>query len=351
MAVSDSDRDEYEPETWADRDPVGAWRFEVDWAIQRGDVERAERLQAGGPPPGLGPSDFVFSPGILAVEVGADPGGALAVAACALDFDQFRLVITMGHPETARFTRHLLDLVGRRDVSVVASAAPAPQNLSIAGLVPTDVQPQSADVLGAVRAIVDSYRYVIRWGNCGALTDLAAVYAADRALADQLLCYVAAGPLDAAYVNFESDPTSAVAAIGTLHRPPRTMQDPRVDGGSPEWPHLLTEPFDDHTLGPESETQRLLAEPTAPAWAHLLAAHFSQWFGQGNPTASLYPVLTVAELDGVAFLDYDRRHVTVDDTGRVHLGDSGTEMWTTLDLGGTITYWLHNALGLTSQPQ
>ncbi len=348
MAVSDADRDEYEPETWTDVDPVGAWQHEIAMAIRRGDLDRAERLQAGGPPPGLGPSDFVFSPRILAVEVGADPGGALAVAACALDFDQLRLVIIMGDPEAARFTRHLLDLAGRPDVAVAASAAPAPQNLSITGLVPTHVAPQSTDVLGAVRAIADSYPYVIRWGNCGALTDLAGVYAAEPALADRLLCYVAAGPPDTAYTNFASDSVSASIAIATLHRPPLNVQDPRVDGGSPGWPHLITEPLHDHVLEPESETQHLLAEPTAPAWAHLLAAHLSQWFAQGNPTASLYPVLMIAELDGVPYLDNDLRAVTVDDSGRVHLGATGTEMWTTLDLfePAILIRWLHQVLGI-----
>jgi pyrimidine-specific ribonucleoside hydrolase len=356
MAGSGTDRsrdayDEHQQrETFTDRDPVAVWRYLVWEAESMGHHDEAKKLREAGPPPGPGMSDLRLSPQILTLEVGGDPGGALALTAAALNREQLRLVIAIGDAEAARFARHLLDLLGRTDVTVVASSAPAPAASAIAGLIPAHVPPQPTNVLAAVQAVTTTYPYVIRWGNHGPLTDLASVFAVEPALADRLLCFVALGPDGTVSM---ADPASASAVLNTIHRPPPVSQDPRVDGGRPSWPHLLVAPYTDYTLQRGSSTEQMLADQGAVVWAQLLAAHLAQWFAQGHPTASIYPVLLVAELADIPYIEPLLTKVTADDAGYLHIGQSGSEMYISDEpaVDVPLTYWLHRVLGLERDAQ
>ncbi|SBW21660.1 hypothetical protein FDG2_2080 [Candidatus Protofrankia californiensis] len=116
----------YEMERPDDVDPIGTWQMWIDRAERAGDVAKAERLRREGPPPEPGISPLTLAPMVLAVAgVGGDPGGAIGVALAALREPLLALVITIGDGdgERARFTRYLLDLLGRSDVAVVAGAA------------------------------------------------------------------------------------------------------------------------------------------------------------------------------------------------------------------------------------
>ena len=128
-------------QTFEDLDPVGTWYSELERARRRGDTAEVERRLKAGPPPGYGPDPLTFAPVVLAVEVGGDPGGAIAVGVAAKRDERLALVIVMGGPEPARFVRHLLDLAGRPDVAVVASSAPSTGDLSITDLTPPESTP------------------------------------------------------------------------------------------------------------------------------------------------------------------------------------------------------------------
>jgi pyrimidine-specific ribonucleoside hydrolase len=335
-----------------DTDPVGVWRNRVAEMERAGLHEQAARQREIGPPPTLGPSEYAFSPKILAVEIGGDPGGALAVAFAALKTTTLKLVIAIGPPESARFTRHLLDLLGRPDVGVVTGAGPSTQDSAITGLVPTDVPAQSPDVAGAVNWAIANYPHVILWGNSGPLTDLATALQTRPDLADRLGCAIGAGPLDTPQPAFASDPTSAAAVFARIQRPAPRFQDPRANSYRPLGSFLITAQTESHRCGPGSAVHRQLGAPGAPAWARLLHDHVDQWFRTGHPTFSLYPVLVASELVNVSLLSQElNRTVAVDEAGQVLERPGGTKMMLTADDGRTFFEFMATLFATPPSPR
>lgn len=325
-----------------ENDPVAVWRLQIEEKERHGDHAGAARMREAGPPPTFGPDEFDFSPMILAVEVGTDPGGAIAVAFAALQLEHLRLVIVSGPPSAARFARYLLDLLGRTDVTVVAGAGPYSGTPAIDGLVPEEVAEPSQDVLGAVRAVAAEYPYVLLWANSGPLTDLAAVYAADPTLAERISCTITVGPLDAPNPPFASDPASAESAFAGIRQPTMAHQDPRATAWKPLGPVLVTAELDRHVVYPQSRLVWMLTGPDAPAWVRPLAQHVRQWYAQGNQTLSVYPAVAVGDLARVRHLwQWLIRPVRVDSTGRAHLAQEGVKMsLTTKILGESYADWL-----------
>jgi hypothetical protein len=316
--------------TFEDLDPVGTWRHRLDVARRTGDTEEVERRLKAGPPPGYGPSPSTFAPVILALEVGGDPGGAIALALAARQIQRLSLVIAVGGSDPARFARHLLDLLGRPEVAVVRSSAPSTLDLNIRGLVPPDVPAQNGDVISAVRAVTGQDPYLVLWGNSGPLTDLAAALRADPVLAGRLRASIAAGPLDAATPPFASDPASAALALATVRTPPVEAHHPE-SAVSPTFPTelLVAEPtsFD---IGAHSPVRTSLAAPEAPAWAALLGLHLDLWFSHSHSVSSQYPALMIASVLNRPFLKTSYKPIAADDTGRVRIDAAGVEMRATL---------------------
>jgi hypothetical protein len=316
--------------TFEDLDPVGTWRHRLDLMKRAGNTAEVERMLTAGPPPGDGPSPSTFAPVVLALEVGGDPGGAIALALAARQIKRLSLIIAMGGPESARFSRHLLDLLGRPDVAVVQSSAPSTLDLSITGLVPPDVPKQSDDVISAVRAVVGHDPYLVLWGNTGPLTDLAAVLRDDPALAGRLRASIAAGPLDAATPPFASDPTSAALALATVRTPSVEAHHPE-SAVSPTFPTELLAadptPFD---IGADSPVRRSLAAPEAPAWVVLLSHHLDQWFSHGHSASSQYPALMIASVLNRPLMKTSYKPVAADGAGSIRIDATGVELRVTV---------------------
>src|SRR5262245_66480817 len=76
-----------------DLDPVGTWHKELERARRRGDTAEVERRLKAGPPPGYGPDPLTFAPVVLAIDVGRDPGGAIAVGLAAKRDERLALVL------------------------------------------------------------------------------------------------------------------------------------------------------------------------------------------------------------------------------------------------------------------
>lgn len=325
-----------------ENDPVAVWRLQIEEKERLGDHAEAQRLRAAGPPPTFGPDEYAFSPVILAVEVGTDPGGAIAVAFAGLKLARLRLVIVSGPPPAARFARYLLDLLGRTDVTVVAGAGPSSGTSALDGLVPDDVPAPGGDVLGAVRAVAAEYPYVLLWANSGPLTDLAAVYAADPTLAERISCTMTVGPLDARNPPFASDPASAQAAFAGIRQPTTAHQDPRAKAWQPLGHVLVTAELDRHVVYPQSRLVWMLTGPEAPAWVRPLGQHVRQWYAQGHESLSVYPAVAVGDLARVRHLSqWLIRPVQVDATGRAHLAPEGVKVsLTTKILGDSYADWL-----------
>lgn len=331
----------FERERPDDVDPVGTWQWMIHLAEIQGRTNEAERLRRSGPPPAPGIDPRSFAPMVFATEVGRDPGGAIAVALAALREPSLRLVIAIGDGEGARFTRHLLDLLGRLDVAVASGSGPsAGGTLSIAGVIPPEVPPQSTDVLGSVRRVTASTPYLVLWANHGSLTDLAAVLADAPSLADRLVATVAVGPLEEGGTtpgqpHFGSDPVAAASVLRTLRRPSQNACDPRAAVRRMRPPSLITAEPEPLAIGAGSRLHRLFTALDAPAWAALLAAHLDRWFAQGHQISSQYAPLTIAEAMRVVFIDDEPEHVTLDDAGGVRVDPAGSEMM--------ITYSVENA--------
>ncbi len=311
-------------------DPVGWWRHRIAELERAGRHEEAARQRENGPPLTLGPNEYAYSPKILAVEIGGDPGGALGVAHAVLRTPTMRLVVAIGPAESARFTRHLLDLLGRPDIGVVAGHGPSTQDVAIAGLTPPAVPTASGDLTGAVSWVAESYPYVILWGNSGPLTDLATVLTVRPDVAERLSATIAAGPPGTAPASFAADPVAAATAIRLIQRPSRQFQDPRATAYRPHYPTLISADPQLHVLGPGSELRRVLGDPAAPPWATLLHAHIDQWFTLGHDTFSAYPMLVASELIGRSRLRQHRnRDVVVDASGQLLEQDGGTHVMLT----------------------
>jgi pyrimidine-specific ribonucleoside hydrolase len=319
----------WEAETETDRNPVGVWRGLVAEAERRGDHARAERLRAGGPPPEPGASPMVFAPLIAALEIGHDPGGAVAAALAAIDVELLRLVIVVGGPEAARYTRYLLDLIGRGDVAVVAGGpGVAHADTTIADLIPADVPDQPTEVLAAVRAVTSSTPHLIRWANAGPLTDLAAVIHDNPGLTSRLDCTISAAPLDAVQPHVAADLASATAVLASLRRPDIESHDPRAAVRAPRDPTLITVDGAAQVVAADAALSRHLAASGAPPWSRLLAAHIEQWFARGNGPWSLLPSLTVATANGNVYVQSGKSRIVVTPTGRLVKDHAGHELRT-----------------------
>jgi hypothetical protein len=319
----------WEAETRSDRDPVGVWRGLIAEAERRGDQAGAEQLRAGGPPPEPGPSPMLFAPLIAALEIGNDPGGAVAAALAAIEIERLRLVVVAGGAEAARYTRQLLDLIGRPEVAVVAGRVGHAG--AIAGLVSPAVPDQPTDVLRAVRDVTSSTPYAIRWVNAGPLTDLAAVLRDDPDLVRRLDCSIAAAPLEARQPQFDADLESAAFVVTTLRQPDIGSHDPRAAIRAPHHPTLITVSADGHTVAAHSSLHRRLGAPDAPAWCRLLAAHMDQWFaGSGeHGLCSLTPALAVAEARGLPYVDSAPAAVALTASGELVKDPAGRTFRTT----------------------
>jgi hypothetical protein len=334
--------------TFEDLDPVHTWRTDLERAERAGQTDVAERLRAEGPPPGYGESPRKFAPLIVSVEVGSDPGGVIAVALAARHVPLLSLVIVIGGQDAARFTRHLLDLMDRPEVIVVASNAPSTQDSSMMSLTPPQTPEQSADVAGAIRAVTAQTPHLLLWASYGPLTDLAQALANDPGLSDRLAASIGAGPLDAATPQFASDPTSAAMAIAALRKPSVESHDPRAAVRPSHPPDLLTADLDEVTITAGAPLHQLLTASDSERWHHLLGHHLNQWFAQGHVTSSQAASLSVASIMQSPFIESERRSIAVDSTGRIQIDSHGVPMDTTLSTrrwGEVFTEWLTVALG------
>jgi hypothetical protein len=309
-----------------DDDPIGVWEDRLAFWESRGWHDLVERERRIGPPPEPGTSPYALAPVIVAVEVGRDPGGAIAVALAARRSELLRVVVVIGDAEASRFTRHLLDLLDRPDVAVVRGHAPAPPSTSIGRLVPAAVPAQSDDVMGAVRAVTSSTPYLVQWGNSGPLTDLGAVLAEDPGLADRLAVSIAVGPVDAPVPAFASDPAAAQVVLAAIRRPSNSARDPRAARRRMLLPDLITIDPALCTLAADADAPRRWASGAAPAWQQLLAAHLERWFARGEPAAALYPALTIGALLALDPFLPGHDHISADATGRVRSDPAGSEV-------------------------
>ncbi|ATL67364.1 nucleoside hydrolase [Nocardia terpenica] len=280
----------------------------------------AAKLHAAGPlPPRL-----TRTPIILDTDIGGDPDDAIALT-CATRQDELSLVTTTdeNHGLRARLARHLLDLLKRPDVPVVAGADLGNTHYWIAdGLAPDTIPSQSDDILTAVRTLCATTDGPVRWVGCGPLTNLAHILNAAPELAQQLIITQMGGALNyrdpsRAEHNFRLDPAAARFVVATAPELTLVISD--------------TTYTDDIAIDATTDLYQALAAPDAPAWAALLATHLDRWFTLRYPSSKQHDPLTLSVALELPFVDLTRPTIVLAADARMSIDPAGHPTWITKD--------------------
>jgi inosine-uridine nucleoside N-ribohydrolase len=273
------------------------------------------------------PENLSGTPVIIDTDIGGDPDDTLALAAAALTVPALRLVITCDETGTAepgqraRFARHLLDLAGRHDVTVVegASSSAGTRYWHAGGLVPASVPREPADVAAAVRQVCEAARGPVRWVGMGPLTNLARLAGAEPQLLSALRVTQMGGAVNyrdptRAEHNFRLDPAAVrivleAAAAGRLPALELVTSDIT-------WTEAIE-------VTAESRLYKLLAGAPAGSWAALATAHLDRWFTAGYPGSRQHDALTLTAALELPFVTAAPARVTADADGRMSLAVAG----------------------------
>lgn len=264
------------------------------------------------------PDSLVRTPMIIDTDAGGDPDDAIALIVAAAE-PTLTLVVTsdeMGG-ERARFVRHLLDLLGRPEVPVIAGDDLGNTRLNcVDGLTPPEVPSQPTDVLAAVTEICSSTEDPVRWVGIGTATNLAMLLIACPELAKQLAVTQVGGALryrdpERADHNFRTDPEAAAVLLATTRLPRLQLSEitftPEVE------------------IAKGSPLHRMLS---GPPWARLVAAHLDQWYERFHHATMQHDALALATALEIDFVDYYREHVVIDERGRTTVAaNGGTDVW------------------------
>lgn len=282
------------------------------------------------------------TPVIIDTDIGGDPDDAVALIAAAYTVPTLAMVTTTDehNGERARLARHLLDVLDRPDVDVVAGPPGRSRYFCAEGLVPASVPFQPGGVAEAVHTLCTSTDGPVRWVGMGPLSNLAAVLTAHPHLAEQLVVTQMGGGLNyrdptRAEHNIRLDPDAARAALRLAHRPRLVTSDVTFTA--------------DIEITAGSDRYRMLAEADAP-WAGLLRAHMDRWFADFHPGTMQHDGLTLAAALHLPFLDFARHRVALDAAGRMRDEPDGApvRMSVGADYPAFMT-WLADALRLPAQ--
>ncbi|MFB9909614.1 nucleoside hydrolase [Allokutzneria oryzae] len=282
------------------------------------------------------------SPLIVDTDAGGDPDDAVALVLAAAE-PTLALVTTVDElgGRRAKFVRHLLDLVGRPDVPVVAGADLGGTRMDcIDGLVPDSVAAQPVGVVDAVAAVCARTEGLVRWAGLGPVTNLAEVLTTRPDLAERLVVTQMGGALnyrdpERAEHNFRVDPAAAEVLLRAARQPRLVMSDTTF---TPEI-----------EIVEDSEQHRRLADPSAPEWARLVAAHMDRWFDRFHPGTIQHDALALSAALQLPYVGLRRERVVLDAIGRMTAAPGGHHVW----ISATADYrafmaWLGKGLGTSS---
>lgn len=258
---------------------------------------------------------------IIDTDAGGDPDDAIALAAVAAE-PALALVVTSDElgGERARFVRHLLDLLGRNDVPVVAGADLGNTRLNcIEGLAPAEVPAQPTDVRAAVETVCSSTVDSVHWVGIGTASNLAVLLTERPELAERLEIVQVGGALryrdpERADHNFRTDVVAATVLLAKARVPRLQLSEvtftPEVE------------------IAKGSPIHQLLSDPAGPPWARLVAAHMDQWYERFHHATMQHDALALTAALGMDFVDYYRAHIAIDDRGRTTIAtEGGFDVW------------------------
>jgi pyrimidine-specific ribonucleoside hydrolase len=251
---------------------------------------------------------------IIDTDAGGDPDDAIALVAAAEE-PALALVVTSDElgGERARFVRHLLDLLGRADVPVVAGADLGNTRLNcIEDLTPPEVPAQPTDVLAAVTEVCSAA--TVSWVGIGTASNLAVLLAERPELAERLEVTQVGGALryrdpERADHNFRTDIGAAAVLLATARTPRLQLSEvtftPEVE------------------IAKNSRIHRQLSDPDGPPWAHLVAAHMDQWYERFHHATMQHDALALSTALDLGFVDHYRTRVAIDERGRTTIAGAG----------------------------
>ncbi|MGW5364491.1 nucleoside hydrolase [Actinopolymorpha pittospori] len=259
-------------------------------------------------------------PLIVDTDLGGDPDDAVALVV-ASGLPELALVVTCDEYDgrRAKFARHLLDLLGRPDVPVVAGRDLGNSRYwCVDDLVPADVPDQSTDVAAAVERVCAGTPGRVRWLGIGPMSNLADLITGRQHLASRFTVTLMGGGLayrhpDRAEHNVRLDIPAARVVLEASMRPRVMPSD------------VTFTPANEITA--DSELYRRLAVPEAPAWAKVLVQHLDNWFASFHPGTMQHDALALALAMGQPFVDIDLVKVALDAIGRMVEDPDGSEVF------------------------
>ncbi|WP_435590815.1 nucleoside hydrolase [Nocardia sp. bgisy118] len=296
------------------------------------------------PDTATGPSEDLV---ILDTDIGYDPDDLVALVIAARKVPHFAVITadeTCGR--RASLARHVLDLLDRTDVPVIAGldlggehrflgdrGQGAPRHPDTTGEELLDRLERFNTELTRLFATATGS---IRWVGTGPMTNLNAVISNVPDMADRLTVTQMGGWIDhyhnktRASHNFHTDPASAGLTLRAL----------------PTLRLVLSE----HTNSPYIQITsdwalvRRLSAWSAPAWAHLLATHFCMWFAR-QPGSWMHDPLTLSAALDLPCVTFRREPIRIGRDARLHHDPDGRpiEFSCAVDYDGFLD-WMHQAV-------
>lgn len=275
---------------------------------------------------------LVGAPMVIDTDLGGDPDDALALVAAARHRPDLALVLTadetgpeQGYGQRARFARHLLDTVGRHDVTVAAGATSGRTDyFCVADLIPATVPAMHGGrdaVLAAVAELAGQSDGPIRWIGMAPLSNLAEVCDHLPEIAARLQVTQMGGAIhyrrpDRAEHNIRLDVDAARRVLtavgdGRLTKPRFVISDV-----------TFTDQIAVHAAHPLH--QRLIA--ASEPWARLLAEHLDRWYAEHHDSTLQHDALTLSAALGLPFVRAATTRVAMDEIGRWTQDEDGTAL-------------------------
>ncbi|KZM69607.1 hypothetical protein AWN90_07450 [Nocardia terpenica] len=253
---------------------------------------------------------------ILDTDIGGEPDDALALAMAA-GLPDLALVITsdehQGH--RAEFARHLLDLLLRSDVPVVAGRELGRRgNWAADGIVPRGVPAQPTDVIAAVEALLGKTSDPVKWVGTGPMSNLADIITAIPAARQFTVTQVGGSHAwftDRAEPTIGADLPAAHTVLSSGIRPRLLPAEIALD---------LYNAIDRDTVEYD-----IMARSADPACSMLLR-HMDAWLDHHRRSINQSALLALALALDSPFLATTSTHIALDPVGRVRPGECAVFM-------------------------